>query len=444
MKTKNVCVIGLGYVGLPMAIALANVKKNKTFMYKVFGYDNDKKKLNHLNKSIKLNKLPFYSPDEKLKKKFKHSSKNNKINIVKNISQINESDIIVLSVGFDFVGNKNSYKNIISLIKKISKFIKKNTLLLIETTLPPGTFEKILIPQIKITLKKRRMKLKDIYLSYSYERIMPGKKYYDSIINNNRCYSGFDKASKNKTKNFLKSFINYKNFPLQELNTITECEAAKILENSYRAINIALIDEWVNYSDIIKIDLFNVIKSIKVRPTHSNMMVPGLGVGGYCLPKDGLFASKSSEKIFKRKIKFPFIDLASKVNDKMPFSSIKFIEKNVKNLKKKKILVLGSAYKDNVDDERNSPSKILIKSLINKGSELTIYDPMLKKEKLPNFNKYNLILFCVNHDKFKKIPIKKFSKKPLYFDLNNVIDEKKIEFMKKNFFKLFILGRYYG
>ncbi len=69
MKTKKVCVIGLGYVGLPMAIALANVKKNKTFMYKVFGYDNDKKKLNHLNKSIKLNKLPFYSPDEKLKKK---------------------------------------------------------------------------------------------------------------------------------------------------------------------------------------------------------------------------------------------------------------------------------------------------------------------------------------------------------------------------------------
>ena len=157
------------------------------FKYTVFGYDNDTKKVDTIIKSVKNKKLPFKSQDNDLIRKFKNSSIKNKINILENIKDIQKMDIIILSVGFDFFGNKYSFKNLTKLIKKISENIKKGTLLLIETTLPPGTYEKILIPEIKKIIRKRGMKLNDIHLGYSHERIMPGKSYYNSIINNYKC-----------------------------------------------------------------------------------------------------------------------------------------------------------------------------------------------------------------------------------------------------------------
>lgn len=436
------CVIGLGYVGLPMAIAIANAKLKHKFHYKVFGFDKDLKKSEILQQSIISKKLPIETTDKKLKQKFFTSSHKNKINLINDIKDVNKMDIIVLSVGFDFIDNKNSLKNLIKLINSITLNIKNGALLLIETTLPPGTFEKILVPKIKQNLKKRRARLENIYLGYSFERIMPGSKYYDSIVNNYRCYSGLNISSKKAVRSFLKSIINYKKYPLKELDTITECEAAKILENSYRAINIALIDEWVKYAKTINVDLLTIIKSIKIRSTHSNIMMPGLGVGGYCLPKDGLFAAKSAKMIFKKKLNFPFINLASEINNKMPLTSLNLVESETKRLKGEKILIMGSAYRPDVDDTRNSPSLILVKELKKKGAIVSTHDPMIINKKIPKFGQYNLVLFCVKHKKYKNISIKNFSKKTTYFDLNNVLNEKIISFMKKNRYKLNILGRY--
>ena len=154
MKQKMACVIGLGYVGLPMAIAIANAKLKHKFYYKVFGFDKDFKKSKILQQSIISKKLPIETMDKKLKQKFFISSHKNKINIINDIKNINKMDIIVLSVGFDFIDNKNSLKNLIKLINSITLNIKNGALLLIETTLPPGTFEKILVPKIKQNLKK--------------------------------------------------------------------------------------------------------------------------------------------------------------------------------------------------------------------------------------------------------------------------------------------------
>ena len=443
MKQKKVCVIGLGYVGLPMAVALSNVKVKGKFYYQTFGHDIDNYKISKLIRGIKNKKLPFDSLDNDLKKKFSFSCSNNKIKIIKDLNELNKMDIIVLSVNFDFIGNKNSFKNIIKLTDKIVKNVKKGTLILIETTLPPGTYEKILMPLIKKTLLKRRIALNKIFFGYSYERVMPGDKYYNSIINNFRCYSGYNKASKIKLLKFLQTFINFKKFPLIELNSITECETAKILENSYRATNIALVDEWVKYASLIQVDLLKIIKSIKIRPTHSNMMLPGLGVGGYCLPKDALFAIKSSQIIHKKKINFPFIRLTSKINSKMPLTSFELIQRKIKKLSGKKILIMGVSYKENVDDVRNSPTNILIKKLKEKGSKITIHDPMVLKNKIPKFSLFNIVLFCVKHKAYKNIPSKFFSKTTSYFDLNNILNEKKINFLRKKNFKFFILGRYH-
>ena len=134
MKQKKVCVIGLGYVGLPMAVALSNVKVKGKFYYQTFGHDIDNYKISKLIRGIKNKKLPFDSLDNDLKKKFSFSCSNNKIKIIKDLNELNKMDIIVLSVNFDFIGNKNSFKNIIKLTDKIVKNVKKGTLILIETT----------------------------------------------------------------------------------------------------------------------------------------------------------------------------------------------------------------------------------------------------------------------------------------------------------------------
>ena len=156
---------------------------------------------------------------------------------------------------------------------------------------------------------------------------MPGAKYYDSIVNINRCYSGINNESAKACKNFLKSFINIKKYLLFKLERIKDCETSKILENSYRAVNIAFLDEWTTFANKIGVNLNRVIDGIKIRTTHNNIMRPGLGVGGYCLTKDPLFAKISSDYLFKTHTDFPLTLKSVKINKKMPLNSLQFLKK---------------------------------------------------------------------------------------------------------------------
>ena len=227
--------------------------------------------------------------------------KNDNFSISNDFENLKDSQVVVVSISFDFKINsiRNSYNLLKDLFREISLKINKSTLIILETTIPPGTSEKIIIPVIRKTLRRRG--IRDINYAYSYERVMPGKNYFNSIVNINRCYSGINKLSEKKCEKFLKSFINTKDFPLYKLDKISECEASKILENSYRALNIAFIDEWTKYSNNIGINLNRILDGIKMRPTHQNIMRPGLGVGGYCLTKDPGFAKISSDYIFRSK-----------------------------------------------------------------------------------------------------------------------------------------------
>ena len=444
MKKKKISVIGLGFVGLPTACILSNLKKNKKNIFSVCGIDNN---LSQIKKKI-YSKVK-YSEDIKLNKLIENLPNNNSFKFYDNYNEISNSDIIIISVGFDFnKKNKNlQVANLKKMFIKIAKIIKKKSLIIIETTLPPGTCDEIIIPTVKKELKKRKMKISDIYLSYSFERIMPGKNYINSIINNFRCYSGINNISKTKCKNFLKLFINYKKYPLVELKKLIDCEAAKILENSYRAINIAFIDEWTKYSILTGINLNSMINAIKKRKTHSNIMSPGIGVGGYCLTKDPDFVNHSSKMFLKNKVKFPIINVANKINRNMPNTSIEFIKSKVKDLNKKKILLLGLSYKEDVSDIRFSPSLKLIEFFKKNNIKYQVHDPYLsniKQKKLissmPNLKKFDLVIMCVGHRYYKKLNLKVFSSKPYYFDLNRVLEKNQINLMKKNNYKLEVLG----
>ena len=138
---------------------------------------------------------------------------------------------------------------------------------------------------------------------------MPGKFYVKSITENYKCFAGMNKLSGIKCKMFLKKYIKYKKYPLFQFDNILDCETAKILENSYRAINIAFIDEWTKFSFDNNVNLNQIIDAIKVRKSHNNIMRQGLGVGGYCLTKDPEFINFSVKKIFKKKPSFPITNI---------------------------------------------------------------------------------------------------------------------------------------
>lgn len=445
---KKISIIGLGYVGLPTFLVLSSIKKSGRYSYEIEGIEKNNYKGKKIKENFKKGKKWIEVGDKSYNKLFDQALKRKDVYINNNYDNLSDSNIIIVSVNFDFNEKKRSpFKNLIELTQNIAKKIKKNSLLIFETTLPPGTTNKIILPTFHKFLKKRKMKLNDIFFCYSYERVMPGKEYINSIRSNHRCYSGINKQSKLKCKSFFKSFVNYKKYQLTEFNKIIECETAKILENSYRATNIALIDEWTQVSKIMKIDLKKIIQTVKLRTTHSNMMWPGLGVGGYCLTKDPGFIKFSTRKFFRKKINFPIIKKSTSINKNMYKTSIQFVIENVKNLKRKKVLICGISYREDTNDLRYSPAIDFLNSIKSKSARVSIYDPFYKRvdnkknfEFVDNFkNNYDIVIFCVAHDKFKKISFSSLRNK-IVFDLNRVLTNNQKYVLQKKGNSLFDLG----
>ena len=453
-KKNKVCVIGQGFVGLPMAIAIANSKnENHSYHFNVLGIEKSNNRGEYLKKQINQGILPINCADKKIYSMFNNTKKNKNYIVSTDLSNIANSKIVVISINFEInYKKKDPFFPLKNFFKKIAKIISRNTLVIIETTLPPGTCDQIIYPTIVDAFLKRVLTKNDVMLSYSYERIMPGYHYYDSIINNNRVYSGIDQKSKNACKNFLSKVINIKKFPLFLLSSNTECEFSKILENSYRATNIALIDEWTKYSRIANVDIYNILDAIKKRDTHNNIMRPGLGVGGYCLTKDPLFALASVTKIFKNKNNFPFIKLTMRINQNMPFTSLNYIKEKIKFIQRKKILILGLSYREGIGDHRSSPSIFLYKKLRKYAAVVHANDPLVdvdstsqikkyvvkQKKKL---NYYDVVILCTRHKKYKNFNFKLVSKKTIFIDLNNTIPLKTRKLFKKNNIRLFVLGK---
>ena len=167
--------------------------------------------------------------------------------------------------------------------------------------MPPGTCEKIAFDIIKNGLEVRNLDSDSFNLGHSYERVMPGPNYIDSIQNYYRVYSGINEESANATESFLRTIISTEKYPLTRLNGTNATELAKVLENSYRAMNIAFMVEWTRFAEEAGVNMYEIVNAIRQRDTHSNLMFPGLGVGGYCLSKDPLLASWSRKSLFNAK-----------------------------------------------------------------------------------------------------------------------------------------------
>lgn len=445
-KTK-ISIVGLGFVGAPLAVAIAS-KKHNSLLYNVVGIEKNNKQGIDLVKNFNNGKFKFDMADIYLKKLLKKYTKKN-LFATTDLDQIKNTNIVIITISCNLVNEKHfkkDFNSFINNLKFIFEKISQNTLIILESTVPPGTCENYIYPSLLRILKKRKVDHKKVYFAYSYERVMPGSDYLKSITNYWRVYSGINSISKKKCKKFYETLIDIKNYPLTELETIKEAELSKVLENSYRAVNIAFIEEWRKYSRTMNIDLKYVIDAIRKRPTHKNIMSPGYGVGGYCLTKDPLFGSYSSKLFHRKKSIFKMSQMALQINKEMPNDLNKIIKNNISK-KTDKILIVGASYKKNVGDTRYSASKVVFDHTKKLSKYIDFYDPYVqywpecKLHSIKDLNiklYYDLIIFLVDHDKLKKIKKFNFKSKTKIIEVGNIINSNVRNKIKKNKNQIYI------
>jgi nucleotide sugar dehydrogenase len=466
---KIVAVQGLGFVGSIMAAVTADCEVDGNSPYFVIGVDLPAPSSFWKIPLINTGQSPFQAGDPNVKKTFSSA-----VNIKKNLvatwvpEAYREADIIIVDINLDVlkpeIGKAKESKVDLSSFKRaiedIGKRMNPRALLLVETTVPPGTLEYIVKPVIEKCFLARNINIVDHppLLAHSYERVTPGANYVRSLTDMRRTYSALNKEALEKTRVFLSSIINTAQYPLWELPKPTGSELAKVLENSFRAMNIAFIHEWTLFAEDIGVNLFEIVNSIKVRKgTHDNMMFPGFGVGGYCLTKDSLLAQWASKNIFGREASLGFSIEAINVNDLMPHHTFDLLMKGLENnIQGKKIAILGASYRKDIDDTRNSPTITLWDDIKKAGGVPVVHDPyarvMAQREDImvnsdldSVIENASSLIFVVNHKEYVGLPartiIEKVNKNACIIDAFDVLTDEKIFDLKKNHLKVLGVGK---
>jgi nucleotide sugar dehydrogenase len=300
------------------------------------------------------------------------------------------ADVVVVDVQCDYLkkdlGNVRTgrvdMEALESSLGVIAEHIPPTALVLIETTVAPGTTEQVAYPVMKKVFKKRGITSEPL-LAHSYERVMPGRDYVASIRDFWRVCAGVNDESRDRVVKFLNEVLNTDEYPLTVMDKPIESETAKIVENSFRATLLAFMDEWSLFAERNGVDLMKVIKAVKVRPTHSNIIFPGPGIGGYCLPKDGGLGVWAYKHIlgFEDDI-FKITPLAIDINDTRGLHAAQLCRDALRNMGQPiaaaDVLVLGAAYREDVGDTRYSGSEVAIRKLAEMGAEIRVHDPYVQ------------------------------------------------------------------
>ena len=417
---KVVVVQGLGFVGAVMALVVANALTEE---YAVIGIDLAREYTYWKIKSINEGAFPVVADDPKIEIFYQKALKKGNLYATFDSHAYTKADIIVVDINLDVQKQSNEWKDLegfdvdmnpfIRAISAIGHNCKETVLVLVETTVPPGTCGKIVKPILEECFEKRNISKSNLKIGHSYERVMPGPQYIDSIQNFYRVYSGVNEESADATEQFLRTFIRTDEYPLTRLHHTNATETAKVLENSYRAMNIAFMVEWSRFAEEAGVNIYEVVQAIRMRPTHKNIMLPGIGVGGYCLTKDPLLASWSKKNLFNSKEGLPQSEKGVMINDKMPLYAFNFLKKEYnKPLASKKVLLLGVSYLNDVGDTRYTPVEPLYDYLKMEGADITIHDPHIKlweeREIYPEgdlgkviSNQYDIVIISTGHKQYR-------------------------------------------
>jgi nucleotide sugar dehydrogenase len=429
-----VVVMGLGFVGAVMAAVVADVHDGKGDPIKfVIGMQRPSTrsywKIPYINNGVS----PIEAEDPEVAFMISRCVKQKKtLTATFTYDALKLADIVIVDVQCDYLkeslGNVRDGRADMEALEEsleiIGWKINPETLVLIETTVAPGTTEQVAYPIIKKTFRKRDIR-SDPLLAHSFERVMPGKNYVSSIRDFWRVCSGINEEATRRVEKFLKEVIHTEKYPLTILDRPIESETAKIVENSFRATILAFLDEWSLFAERNGVDLIKVIEAIKVRPTHSNMIFPGPGIGGYCLPKDGGLGFWAYRHIhgFEDDI-FKITPLAIDINDTRALRVAQLARDALRNMGRPiasaEILVLGASYREDLGDTRYSGSELIVRRLTEMGAELRVHDPYVlhwwefeKQDEYPA-SSHSMKRFFRGQEKLKDLNVEQDLKKALH------------------------------
>lgn len=405
-------VIGLGYVGLPLAVAFSE-------KYKVIGFD------------INQSKIEFYKSGNDLTNEVGDKLKKSKVEFTSDEKRIKEMDFIIIAVPTPINKSKKpDFEPLKSASKIVGKNLKNGAIVVYESTVYPGATEEICIPILE---KYSKLKCgKDFKVGYSPERINPGDKIY-TVENIIKIVSATDDNALRKISKVYESVIKA---GIYQVQSIKVAEAAKIIENTQRDVNIAFINEISNLFKKLDIDTMEVLQAASTKWNFIKF-TPGL-VGGHCIGVDPFYLiEKAKEVNFDAKL----IKTARKVNDEMPKLIVKDVEDKLKECgvknEKANIAVLGLTFKENVPDLRNSKAIEIVQLLREKGINVIVSDAMIDYEqynttKIEEINNVDIVMFAVGHDEYKKLTpldIKKMLKnnRNIVYDLKNIFSKNLLE-----------------
>ena len=390
---QDLGVIGLGYVGLPLVVESCNSG------LKVFGYDNNSDKVKKLQNGT--------SPIEDISDEMLKKALQNDLTISDSPEALKDCEYIVISVPTPLTDYQPDLSYVKAAARTIAENISKDQVIILESTTYPGTTIEVLIPEIESISELKAGK--DFHVGYSPERIDPGNETWN-FKNTPKVISGIDDNSTKKIKNFYEKIID----EVVEVSGTKEAEMVKLLENTYRHVNIAFINELAILCNMLDIDIWEVVEAAKTKPFGFESFRPGPGVGGHCIPIDPNYLSFKTRQIGKP---VRFVELAQEINNTMPSYIVSRILEKMNSLQKpmknSNILILGVAYKKDISDTRESPSIDIIENLVSKGVNVSFYDPYVesldlnvsvnKEQDINNFDTYDLILIHTSHSEFSKI-----------------------------------------
>jgi UDP-N-acetyl-D-mannosaminuronic acid dehydrogenase len=415
--THKICIFGLGYIGLPTGCLFA------THGYQVTGVDLKKDVVEKINLGLP----PFEEPGlEKLIREC-HSTGKLRASLTPETADI---FLVAVPTPMDNNTGVSGLKAVYQAVHSISEYLQKGCLVVVESTVPPVTCEKMVLP----ILEKSGLKGgKDFFLAYCPERAIPSDTL-NEMVNNDRIIGGMDRKSAEMAKELYASFVKGNLF-LTDLRT---AGMVKLIENTYRDINIALANEFASIAEKMGINIWEAIELANKHP-RVKILSPGPGVGGHCLTKDPLFLAENTTGS-------RIIEMAREINDSMPRQVLNYTESMIGHIPNAAITVLGVAYKANVDDIRETPALKYIKLAENVGFSIRVHDPWVKSFEYPLVSleeavmQSDCLVLITDHSCFKELdPLKlaQHMKNKNLIDTRNFLDHNK---WKQAGFKVKVLG----
>jgi nucleotide sugar dehydrogenase len=433
-----VCVQGLGFVGSAMAVAIANASDGQgNPCFDVVGVDLPSRLGRTRAAALNRGAFPIESADESMAAALRTAHSRGNLIATTSEDFYASCSIAVVDIPLD-VDLESDHPHVDfsafeAGVRTLGRSLSPGSLIVVETTVPPGTCQKVVGPTVRAELAARNLPPDALMIAHSYERVMPGDEYLASIVEMPRVFAGLTEDAADACEAFLSKVVNVARVPLDRMHSTTASETGKVLENSYRAVNIAFAEEWGRFAEAAGIDLFEVLHAIRRRPTHANIRQPGFGVGGYCLTKDPLMGLVAARQLLCRPdLTFDFSTRAVSVNRAMPLVTLRRLQDELGSLSRKRILLLGVSYRQDVSDTRFSPSGLFVREAYDKGATVTCHDPFVKNwpelelevlADLPDAAAIDAVVLAVPHSQYRQTDFVEWLgiHRPLFFDANNVL-----------------------